>query len=671
MRARSAPFRGQFGFRLLAGTLAVFLPITILLAVLLVRDASSSLTDAAQRTVSTAARTTGDRVEAWVADRRADMKVVASALTGNPLRGEGVAAYLKDLDKAYGSYDSIQINSLDGKLLSTSRPGQTFSVTGQAWFQQAAAGKAVVSPIYRDGGRLRWVVAHPVLGSKDQPVAVVLGDLREATLARFLHGEEIGKTGESFLVDPRGRLIISSQLGRSTTEAQMLAAGALTKRVDSPSVRRGLDGQNGFARYDDGGTEVLAGQAPVHGLGWAAITQQNVSVALAATHDQRNLAILLVAIATALAALFAFFFARSSTRPLSELAEASERVRGGDLSARVTPRGSNEVRALGVAFNSLVESLRVLESLSGLIAQMKGASAQMSSAASELSTASDELAQTTTQQTTAATRTSSTMEDLSRTAGGIADNVASVAAQADQTREALAEAAANIRSSAERTKALAQRSDEIGEILGLINAIADQTNLLALNAAIEAARAGEAGSGFAVVAEEVRRLAEDSKKSAKDIAEIVEATQSDTQATATAMEKGSAQLAGGLGLMESVMETMAMMRQATQDQRTASRQVVATMDGVTDASRHTAQTSQEIAAAAARLVSLAEQLEDTAGAAEAQREADAASSAVPKKRGRTASGAFWPSVGRNGGTDVIGGEGADQGALADLEHTER
>src|SRR3954454_2551102 len=254
MRTRSAPLRGQFGFRLLAGILAVFLPITILLAVLLVRDASSSLTDAAQRTLSTAARTTGDRVEAWVADRRADMNVVASALTGNSLRGEGVAAYLHDLDKAYGSYDSIQINALDGKLLSTSRPGQGFPVKGQAWFQQAASGKPVVSPIYREAGRMRWVVAHRVVGAHDQP-AVVLGDLRESTLARFLHGEELGKTGETFLVDPRGRLILSSQLGRSTTEAQMLAAGALTKRVDTPSARRGLDGQNGFSRYDDGGTE--------------------------------------------------------------------------------------------------------------------------------------------------------------------------------------------------------------------------------------------------------------------------------------------------------------------------------------------------------------------------------------------------------------------------------
>src|SRR4051794_27087107 len=209
---RTAPVRGQFGFRLLAGILAVVLPITILLAVLLVRDASSSLEDSAQLTLSTAARTTGDRVEAWVSDRRADMTVVASALTGNPLRGEGVAAYLQDLDKAYGSYDSIQIDDLKGHVLSTSRPGNTFAVASQPWFAGAAGGKAVVSPIYRQDGHLRWIVAHPILGAKDQPVAVVLGDLRESTLAHFLHGEELGKTGESILVDPKGFLILSSKL---------------------------------------------------------------------------------------------------------------------------------------------------------------------------------------------------------------------------------------------------------------------------------------------------------------------------------------------------------------------------------------------------------------------------------------------------------------------------
>jgi methyl-accepting chemotaxis protein len=280
---------------------------------------------------------------------------------------------------------------------------------------------------------------------------------------------------------------------------------------------------------------------------------------------------------------------------------------------------------------------------------MKAASTQMSAAANDLSAASDELTMNTTRQTTAATQTSATMEDLSRTAGRIADHVDDVASRAAQTRAALAEANAHIDSSSERTMALADRSDEIGEITKLINQIADQTNLLALNAAIEAARAGEAGTGFAVVAEEVRRLAEDSKKSAKDIAEIVEATQTETHASVMAMERGSKQLQGGLALMESVMETMGEVRHATQDQRTASRQVVGTMDGVTDASRHSAQTSQEIAAASSRLVSLAAELEATAAAAEKQRETDTAEVRRAARRTKTESGALWPSVGGENG----------------------
>jgi methyl-accepting chemotaxis protein len=235
------------------------------------------------------------------------------------------------------------------------------------------------------------------------------------------------------------------------------------------------------------------------------------------------------------------------------------------------------------------------------------------------------------------------MEDLSRTSGGIADNVEQVATQASETRDALAQANAGIRASGDRTQALAGRVSEIGEILKLINSIADQTNLLALNATIEAARAGEAGSGFAVVAEEVRRLAEDSKKSAKDIAEIVEGTQAETDATVDAMQRGSAQLHDGLALMDSVMETMSRIRGATQDQRTATRRVVETMDGVTEASRDTAQTSHEIAAAASRLVSLAEQLEKTAAAAEEQRDVDTA-----KPPMRTDSGSWRVPAGGNG-----------------------
>jgi methyl-accepting chemotaxis protein len=183
-----------------------------------------------------------------------------------------------------------------------------------------------------------------------------------------------------------------------------------------------------------------------------------------------------------------------------------------------------------------------------------------------------------------------------------------------ETRNNLEQAEADIEISSERTLALAERVTEIGTILTLINEIADQTNLLALNAAIEAARAGEGGRGFAVVAEEVRRLAERSKASATDIATIIEGVQSETNATVMAMEKGAKQMQASLGLLAAVADGTAQVGLTTQQQRSATAQVVETMEQLSDVSRQVSDTAAQIASASSSLASLAGNLERTAAA---------------------------------------------------------
>jgi hypothetical protein len=120
-----------------------------------------------------------------------------------------------------------------------------------------------------------------------------------------------------------------------------------------------------------------------------------------------------------------------------------------------------------------------------------------------------------------------------------------VAQRTVDTQSALARADEGISESGERITSLAQRAGEIDRIIALINELADRTNLLALNAAIEAARAGEAGAGFAVVAEEVRLLAERSKSEAAKITEIVQRSQQDTATAVRAMERGSTDMHHG------------------------------------------------------------------------------------------------------------------------------
>jgi methyl-accepting chemotaxis protein len=250
--------------------------------------------------------------------------------------------------------------------------------------------------------------------------------------------------------------------------------------------------------------------------------------------------------------------------------------------------------------------------LRSLADQSAAAGVEVNAAAAELSASSEELAATTTQQSAAVTQATATSEELARASAAIADTVDAVTRQTAETRDNLQQAEADIATSSERTLALAGRVNDIDALRVLINDIADQTNLLALNAAIEAARAGEHGRGFAVVADEVRRLAERSKASAGDIAIIISAVQGETNATVMAMEKGAKQMQQGLTLLSAVTDANHHVRLTTQQQRTANAQVVETMEQLTDASRQVSATAQQIAAAAGNLAELAGNLETTA-----------------------------------------------------------
>ncbi len=284
--------------------------------------------------------------------------------------------------------------------------------------------------------------------------------------------------------------------------------------------------------------------------------------------------------------------AAAETRPIGGVVDAARRIAAGDVSARAAERGAGEVRDLAASFNTVVERL------GGMVGRVRDVSTDLAESAARLSAASNELVATTAQQTSAAVETSASMEELARTSAHIADTVERVATQAGETRDNLDRAHERILVSTQRTVSLTERVHEIAKILGLINEIADQTNLLALNAAIEAARAGEAGRGFAVVADEVRRLADRSKALAADISTITESAESETSATVLAMDEGAAQLRVGLNLMEQVAEASSNVRLATQQQRAASEQVVEAMEQVSVASRQVSATAQEIAGAA-------------------------------------------------------------------------
>jgi methyl-accepting chemotaxis protein len=184
-----------------------------------------------------------------------------------------------------------------------------------------------------------------------------------------------------------------------------------------------------------------------------------------------------------------------------------------------------------------------------------------------------------------------------------------------------------VRSSADTVESLGVRSNQIGNIIGTIEDIADQTNLLALNAAIEAARAGEQGRGFAVVADEVRALAERTTRATREISEMIKSIQKETHGAVTAMNEGVSEVEKGtmeasrsgealqeiLSQIETVTTQVNQIATAAEEQTATTGEITSNIQQITDVVTETARGAQESAVAANQLTSLAHELKSLVG----------------------------------------------------------
>jgi methyl-accepting chemotaxis protein len=243
------------------------------------------------------------------------------------------------------------------------------------------------------------------------------------------------------------------------------------------------------------------------------------------------------------------------------------------------------------------------------IEQIRATAAELAAAAGDMRTGASQSASATSEQSAAIAEAASTIEELNATAASIAGNARAGSTAAEQTGDTMRDMQEQVEAISTRSLTLGERSQKIGEALGLINEIAEQTNLLALNAAIEAARAGEAGRGFAVVASEVRKLAERSIRSTESIHEIVAAVQDETNATILATEQGTKQAREVGELMRSTVDVLDESIRATDQQKEAAEQVAGAMVEIRSAAEELAAEQRERTVAADRVDGLVGELE--------------------------------------------------------------
>lgn len=608
--------------------LSLFLLMTVVLAIIVRRASRENTFSNAMTALETAQSTLNiftDNVESSLNFMAESEKIKKATSDFIDLKNEAVSklysdfnlsdatqdawALFKLIKKTYPAFDDVYAGAKNGKFLSSQdRCNVHYDPCKRDWYIKAEAskGKAIVTDAYitaDEGKALMITMARQYFDAHNNMLGVVGIDITLDVLTNMLARIKVDRSGYVVLIQKSGTILadpVNTGFNfQNVNKAIHCSVDDLISRSQARKTLKMPDGQKVFP--------IVTDLSRLNALLVTIVPEKEV---YAQFYELLFALAVLCVVCLALAYLFSFLFARSVTTPISNLVNGLKEMAAGNLTVTLPIKGSDEIAELSGYFNkAILQSHNAIQEISNSTVQMKhhgeelsSSMVQTSQAIEQISKHTDSVSEQIINQSSSVTETASAMEEINRTIAMLNRSIETQAANITESSSAIEQMLANINSvtqivrsntlkidtlklksdtakadasnSSQVISEIARDSDGLLETVQVIQGIAGQTNLLAMNAAIEAAHAGESGKGFSVVADEIRKLAEEAGTQGEQISDILGNLKEKIDHLAGTTENSSAAFNETFALAEEVKAREYEIMRAMEEQSQGSKQIL-------------------------------------------------------------------------------------------------